>query len=116
MKKFITITGIKHYYGHAAFKKGMKLQLVKEPDNLHDKEAIRAERKGLGKVGYVANSSYSVLGECMSAGRVYDKMGDTATAKVKYILPQGVICKILKGKSNKPDFQMPDVSQEDENE
>lgn len=27
---------------------------------------------------YVANSSYTVIGESMSAGRLYDKIGDTA--------------------------------------
>ncbi len=103
MKKFITITGINHYYGQEAFKKGMKVTLVKEPDNEYDKEAIRAEIKALGKVGYVANSFYSVLGECMSAGRIYDKIPDIATAKVKFILPKAIICKICKEKKQKLD-------------
>lgn len=35
--------------------------------------------KGLGKVGYVANSPYIVKGESMSAGRLYDRIGDTQT-------------------------------------
>lgn len=100
MKKFVTVTGIKHYYGHSAFEKGMKLILTKEPDNEYDKEAIKVEKKGLGKVGYIANSSYSVLGECMSAGRIYDKIGETDIVKVKYILPQGIICKVLKDKKS----------------
>ena len=49
-------------------------------------EAIRAELPGLGKVGYVANSTHTVVGNCCSAGRLYDKIGNTATAKVKYCL------------------------------
>ena len=75
-------------------KKGMKVRLNKEPDNEHDKEAIRVDMKGLGTVGYVANSTRTVLGDSMSAGRLYDKIGKKATAKVKYVVPDGVICKV----------------------
>ena len=74
MKVFFTLTGTKHYYGNDYLKAGMKLQLKKEPDNEHDKEAIMVMVDGLGKVGYVANSPYTVIGESMSAGRVYDKI------------------------------------------
>ena len=101
MKKYITITGINHYYGHSAFKKGMKVKLVKEPDNKHDKEAIKVQTKSLDKVGYVANSSHTVLGNCMSAGRIYDKIGDITNAKVTDILPQGIVCKIKNKKDKK---------------
>ena len=34
--------------------------------------------RGLGKVGYVANSTHTVLGDCYSAGRIYDKIGARA--------------------------------------
>ena len=57
-------------------------------------EAIRAELPGLDKVGYVANSTRTVAGNCCSAGRLYDKIGDTAIAKVKYILADAVVCKV----------------------
>ena len=57
-------------------------------------EAIRAELPGLAKVGYVANSTHTVKGDCYSAGRLYDKIGNTAVAKVKYILCDAVICKV----------------------
>ena len=71
----------------------MKVKLIKEPDNEYDKEAIRVEYKdGVGKIGYVANSPYTVLGESMSAGRLYDKIGDEAAGKVLYVLPRGVFC------------------------
>ena len=79
---FFTITGMNHYHGSDFLKKGMKVRLVKEPDNEYDKEAIRVELKGLGKIGYVANSPYTVLGESMSAGRLYDKIVDEAVGKV----------------------------------
>lgn len=66
-------------------KKGMKVKLVKEPDNEYDQEAIQVKIKGLGKVGYVANSSYTVKGKSMSAGRLYDKIGKKAKAKIVFI-------------------------------
>ena len=37
-----------HYLGSDFLKKGMKVKLIKEPDNEYDKEAIRVELKGLG--------------------------------------------------------------------
>ena len=36
------------------------------------------------------------IGESMSAGRLYDKIGDTAYAKVVLVTPAGTICKICK--------------------
>ena len=45
----------------------MEVKLIKEPDNEFDKEAIKVEMDGLGLVGYVANSPYTVQGESMSA-------------------------------------------------
>ena len=44
-------------------------------------EAIQVKAKGLGKIGYVANSPFTVKGESMSAGRLYDKIGDKAKGK-----------------------------------
>ena len=72
-KAFITLTGTKHYFGNDFLEKGTKIRLEKEPDNEYDKEAIKVTYEGLGKIGYVANSSYTVIGESMSAGRLYDK-------------------------------------------
>ena len=74
----------------------MKIQLEKEPDNKYDPEAIQVKLKGMGKIGYVANSPYTMIGESMSAGRIYDKIGDTAKAKVVLITDRGIICKISK--------------------
>lgn len=94
-KVYFTITGTKHYYGQEYFEPKMEVKLVKEPDNEIDKEAIKVEMDGLGLVGYVANSPFTVQGESMSAGRLYDKIGDKATGIVKYILPQGVLCELI---------------------
>lgn len=91
---YITITGTCHYYGQEFIEAGMTIHLIKEPDNKHDREAIRAEMDGLGKIGYVANSPHTVLGESFSAGRLYDKIPDTEDATVLYVLPRGVLCSI----------------------
>ncbi|MBQ6158146.1 MAG: HIRAN domain-containing protein [Thermoguttaceae bacterium] len=95
MKKiFFTIVGVKYRYGDKVLKPEMAVRVVKEPDNKADREAIRAELEGLGRIGYVANSTHTVIGESYSAGRLYDKIGDTAEGTVLYILPHGVLCSL----------------------
>ena len=91
---YFTITGTSHYYGLDFIKEGMKVALIKEPDNKADREAIKVEMEGLDTVGHVANSPYTVLGRSFSAGRLYDKIGDTASGTVLYILPNGVLCSL----------------------
>lgn len=93
-KIYFTIAGTNHHYGSEFFEPNMEVKLVKEPDNEYDKEAIKVELPGLGLVGYVANSPFTVMGESMSAGRIYDKIGETAKGKVLYVLPQGVLCEL----------------------
>lgn len=93
-KIYITLTGTKHYYGSEFLKPGMKLKLEKEPDNEYDKEAIMVKIEGMGKIGYVANSPYTVIGESMSAGRLYDKVTDNVTVKVVLVTAQGTLCKV----------------------
>ena len=95
-KVFITLTGTKHYFGNDFLKKGTKIRLEKESDNEYDKEAIKVTYDGLGKIGYVANSSYTVIGDSMSAGRIYDKIGKKAKAKVVLVTDYGTICSISK--------------------
>lgn len=75
------------------FRRKMDLVLRKEPDKEYDKEAIRVEIPGIGKVGYVANSSYTVLGETLSAGRLCDKIGKKARAKVELITERGAVAR-----------------------
>ena len=90
---YFTVAGTDHRYGSEFFEPGMKVDLVKEPDNEYDREAIKVMLEGLGHVGYVANSPYTVQGESFSAGRLYDKIGDTAEGSVLYVLPNGVLCR-----------------------
>ena len=91
---YFTIAGCSHYYGTQFMEKGMKVKLVKEPDNEYDKEAIMVKIKGLGKCGYVANSPYTVQGESMSAGRLYDKIGDKAKGRIVFVIGGTAVCRI----------------------
>ena len=95
-KIYFTLTGTRHYYGSDFLKSGMKIQLEKEPDNKYDPEAIQVKLKCMGKIGYVANSPYTMIGESMSAGRIYDKIGKKAKAKVVLVTDHGTICSISK--------------------
>ena len=91
---YFTIAGCSHYYGTQFMEKGMKVKLEKEPDNSYDKEAIMVTIKGLGKCGYVANSPYTVQGESMSAGRLYDKIGDKAKGRIVFVIGGTAVCRI----------------------
>ena len=93
-KIYFTLTGTKHYYGKDFLEAGMQVSLEKEPDNECDKEAIKVTLPGLDLIGYVANSPYTVVGESYSAGRLYDKIGDTAEGKILYVMDNGVLCEL----------------------
>ena len=92
---YFTVTGLNHYYGDSFLEKEVIVYLKKEEDNEYDREAIRVNLPGLGKIGYVANSPYTVLGESYSAGRLYDKISEEASGKVKFKLEKGVICELI---------------------
>ena len=94
-KTYFTLTGTRHYYGVEFMEPGMTVMLVKDPENEFDKEAIKVKMEGLGQVGFVANSPYTVQGESLSAGRLYDRIGETAFGEIKYVLPQGVLCEVV---------------------
>lgn len=91
-KIYFTLTGTQYFHGKDFLEKDMKVNLVKDPDNDYDKEAIKVELEGLGQIGHVANSMHTVVGESHSAGRLYDKIGDTAEGKILYVMPTGVLC------------------------
>ena len=93
MKKiYFTVAGTNHYFGNDFLKPDMKIRLIKEPDNKFDTEDIRIELEGLGVIGYVGNSPFTVVGESYSAGRLYDKFDDEAEGKILYVMPTGVLC------------------------
>ena len=92
---YASVTGIKNYSGNKVFKVGSIIKLIKEPDNDHDTEAIICEIKYIGKVGYIANSTRTVIKGTMSAGRLYDKISDVSFAKIRFIGDNSAIAKIL---------------------
>lgn len=89
---YFTIAGMNFRYGTAVAERGMTVTLQKDPANEYDHEAIKVNLPGLGQVGWVANSVGTVLGESYSAGRLYDKIGDTAEGTIEYVTPRGVVC------------------------
>lgn len=92
---YFTLTGCNYYLGSDFLEKGMIVKLKKEPDNEYDNEAIKVKMKGLGKIGYVANSPRTVIGDCMSAGRLYDKISKKAKGQIIAVTDRGVICKVI---------------------
>ena len=72
---------------------GNMLTLVKEPDNNYDAEAI-AVKLDDEKIGYVANSTNTVVKGSMSAGRVYDKINDHQQVEVILIDKNNILAKI----------------------
>lgn len=61
---YVAVTGTSHYYGASFLKPGQIVQLLKDPSNLHDEEAIMAVIPPVGKIGYVANSTHTVPRGC----------------------------------------------------
>ena len=92
---FITITGSSNYYGLKPYKVGRIVKLSKDPNNSYDGEAIKVELPYIGRVGYVANSPATVYAGTESAGRVYEKVGPVAYAKVRFITRSSVIAEIV---------------------
>ena len=92
---FVTITGVKNYYGMKPFKVGKIFRIVKEDDNEYDEEAIRAELPMIDTIGYVANSANTVFAGTVSAGRLYDKIDDYAYAQTMFITHSSVIALVL---------------------
>ena len=96
---YTTIVGLKNYEGNKVFKIGSIVRLVKEPDNDYDLEAIACENKYIGKTGYIANSTQTVTKGTMSAGRIYDKIGDISYKVLTAMLRQSLVLLIEDRKS-----------------
>lgn len=92
---YFTLVGTSYRYGHAFLEPGMEVSLVKEPDNPVDREAIQVTMPGIGHIGYVANTYRTCVGESYSAGRLYDKLPETATGTVVYCMERAVLCRLV---------------------
>lgn len=113
--RYITITGMSHYYGLAPFSVGKKLKCIKEPNNPYDSEAIRVVVKDLGKVGYVANSPYTKATGTLGAGGISPYVRKKFKVKVMFITSSKVICKVVDGfKKEKETVQDKKISADDQ--
>lgn len=94
----LTITGMRHYYGSRIIHVGDILRCKKEPENEYDAEAIQVLLPVYGKIGYIANSPYTVAKGTLSAGRTYDQVKKKFYVRVLYICTNQIICKVEEGK------------------
>ena len=92
---FVTITGQNHYLGMKPYKVGRIVKLVKDKDNEYDEDAIAVVLPFIDVIGYVANSTNTVFQGTYSAGRIYDKIGDSVFAEIMFITHSSVIARVL---------------------
>ena len=92
---FVTITGQNHYLGMKPYKIGRIVKLVKDKDNEYDEDAIAVVLPFIDVIGYVANSTNTVFQGTYSAGRIYDKIGDSVFAEIMFITHSSVIARVL---------------------
>ncbi len=89
----IIISG-SYFYNFTA-KNDLIVNLVKEEDNEHDPDAI-AVYLDSEKIGYVANSDYTLIDEVKSASKIKNELSDNAQAKILFVyLDKYIIAKIL---------------------
>lgn len=96
-EKYVTITGMNHYYGLQPFKVGKKLKCIKEPDNPYDSEAIKVVIKDVGKVGYIANAPFTKATGTLGAGGIGGYVKKKFKVEVMFITSSKVICKVVDG-------------------
>lgn len=92
---YITIIAFDNFHGSKPFVINGIVKLAKEPENKYDDEAIACEMRYYGKIGYVSNSTQTVIRGTMSAGRLYDKISNEYFAKIKFMKGNNVIAKVL---------------------
>ena len=96
-QQYVTITGFSYYYGTQPFVIGNLIRCCKEPKNLQDAEAIQCRLPCIGTVGYIANSTHTVAGGTMSAGRIYDLVPDKFFVRVLFTTKTKIICQVESG-------------------
>ncbi|NMD38294.1 MAG: hypothetical protein GYA87_06420 [Christensenellaceae bacterium] len=95
---FISITGVQYYFDIKPFDIGSLVRLKKEPSNKYDAESIQVILPIIGCVGHVANSPRTVARGTISAGKLYDMMGDECAAEVMFITQSKIIAKVYLNK------------------
>ena len=90
----ITVSGTNFFKGLDPFENGRIFNLVKQPDNEHDSDAI-AIFSADEQVGFVANSQYTVIDGVKSASEI-KFIGDNQKAEVMFIfLDRYVILRLI---------------------
>ena len=90
----ITVSGVSFFKGLDPFKKGVILDLVKQPDNEHDSDAIAIFLDG-EQVGFVANSQFTLVDGVKSASDI-KSINDNQKAEVLFIfLERYVILRLI---------------------
>lgn len=79
----ITVSGINFFKGLDPFEKGAIFNLVKQPDNEHDSDAI-AIFSADEQLGFVANSQYTLIDGVKSASEI-KSIGDNQKAEVVFV-------------------------------
>lgn len=89
----INITG--SYFYNFTLSEGLVVSLVREKDNEHDDDAIAVCLDG-EKIGYVANSDYTLMRGAKSASQIKNKVNEGRKAKVLFVfLEEYVVAKII---------------------
>lgn len=89
----VNITG--SYYHNYTPSAGDIITLVKEPENEHDSDAIAAYLNN-EKIGYVANSEYTLFEKVKSASKIKHDIEDISEAQILFVyLDEYVIAKII---------------------
>ncbi|WP_405268635.1 HIRAN domain-containing protein [Methanobrevibacter sp.] len=91
----VTVSGTNFFKGTDPFEEGVIVNLVKEPDNEHDSDAIAIFLDD-EQVGYVANSPYTLIEGVKSASEI-KSLSDNQKAEVLFnFLERFVILRIIK--------------------
>lgn len=89
----ITISG--SYFYNFTPSSDLTVDLIKEEDNEHDPDAIAVYLDN-EKIGYVANSDYTLIDEVKSASKIKNMINDNTQAKILFVyLDEYIIAKIL---------------------
>lgn len=93
-KMYFTVISMDYELDSDLIVKGDEVTLERELDNKFDNEAIMVKLPGIGKIGYVANSTKTRIGDTCSAGRMYDKIIDGCKATVTYLINGKLVCSV----------------------
>ncbi|WP_298522499.1 hypothetical protein [uncultured Methanobrevibacter sp.] len=92
----INITGTSFYGDAGPLVKGNVVELIAEPSNIHDSDAIRVERNGI-TAGYVANSDNTLIDGVKSATDLKGKIKTNQRAEVMFRYARDYIIARLMG-------------------